>query len=1782
MTGLYLPTPPETKLSQPFFEPTTGQAYGAQVAETLSRTPITSGITALQIGAMDAFGREIDYNSAKDLAEKRYGVQLDNEDYHNTTYQAVSERARLKSLENRRANIKSLMTGSTALSAGLLATDFALQFIDFGNIATAMIPVTRAPAIAAGVSRFGAQRGYMAAERYAALAARQPQTYAQLMKRGAIEGAVGNAIVEGAVYPLQSYIGSDYTMADSLASIAMGAPFGAVLHAAPKAVKGVVSKYKARRLREHFSDEDLADYKLDAPTSFEPLPRAGDVAGDIAAKVDNDIADIAGELGIDLRAVPRDEAIDVITTAASRAESPEVSARVDAVREQAKELEPDTTYLSTAKDLKKYVAAKERGRVAKEKKEAAKVDMLGGKKERTAQSFHPRPTKQFLKKLGGVKEGSTAHKQLVDANIPVGGVVSPKGKITSLDSLIKSDYDAFMADRNMVAADDGTGRVEIEWLKAQMQDEEAGKYPRTEKELAAEQAKAQRDELLDLLDAEGVDVFSAAPQQIADAISSIAARDIVEQADDAAELVNSVSGQTRATAFNAALAQAANGRPINIEPILHSDPRSGKPPPATQDILRMAEDEAEAFTERQAIQDVEAQAERATQDSISAAQKAAEEDIPFSRGDKDGVDAKVLEGSVRESFGKHTAKMMDESRLGVVQSVSDLPKIEGIEYPADVRGVKTPDGRVYIVADNVKPEEVRGLILHEVGVHVGMRGMLGDQRFEALLSDITSSSDPAVIKARSMVPSDTPAHQVAEETLAYMVQETPWHDKVSSLLGAIRAWVYRVMGGKIPINQYTLRHMALGALKRVSKMGEGKSAEPFFSKTEKTSAGDQMVLEGAERISDKQLAERKMEQALKAKRPQKEMDIGLFGDDAKQTTLFFSRGSGGGKSATPNAEQLRAGLQDVMAPFINARKEAEKYPEILRGASQYIGNNEAMAAHLKSSGIRSDEMISNLIGELSTQHKKVGNSLRKMRRQLKEQNKIQEADSDDDVRAIAAAAAIEKKILISQRQAAIDFVARQKMLARVRSFGEDFYVEGLLSLATGSEMLRFGARDSAAARQLSRSTEWADGLKRKMRKEGVWEVFLSGDMDAQIFKAHSRLYDDNPDLTGINANAVKIAKAMFELSETMRLTQNDLGAFIPKLRDYITHQSHDQAKIYNAGFEQWRQKVEGWFDFRYMPKTPKFLKELYTELATGTFEADLPTSASDNDFRIGANVAKRVSMSRQIVFKEGAWLEYNKEFGQNTLANAYMRGINRAAEVSGVMSVLGTNPMSNIKNIVDQLKAELKASGNLEALKKLNEHAGRDETGKIYDNIRQVDGTANIAANINMANIESGIGTWNMVSKLGGAIVPSTIDLATYAAGARFQGRGNMFSNIGEAIGGMLKSVTNPQERQEILELLEVYLDHSVAQAQKFDRNGTLSQNLGVAGRYFGWLNFQTPWTMNNQRTAVITTAQYIGRNAKLPFADLPDGMKRMFTRHGIDEAKWDAMRHAVRMASDGRSYITPEQMRALPDNIIESYLGKRGASITPESIRKAKESLMLDYRTMISDEATGMVISSDKRSTAAVTFGTQKGTPLGTAVRLAGQFKSYPVTFWQRVIRREVYGRGYDSVGDYIKNGKSDMLEMASFMATLWAFGYGVLSVKELLKGRTPPPLSSPKTYLLAAQYSGMLGLYGDTLLREYGRSSGQNLAEVLVGPTLGTVGDILEITSAAANGDKYATSALRLLINNTPGANLIYVKPVLDYGIMYSLMEQMNPGYLRRMEANAIRDTGQTWLIRPSEMVR
>jgi hypothetical protein len=151
---------------------------------------------------------------------------------------------------------------------------------------------------------------------------------------------------------------------------------------------------------------------------------------------------------------------------------------------------------------------------------------------------------------------------------------------------------------------------------------------------------------------------------------------------------------------------------------------------------------------------------------------------------------------------------------------------------------------------------------------------------------------------------------------------------------------------------------------------------------------------------------------------------------------------------------------------------------------------------------------------------------------------------------------------------------------------------------------------------------------------------------------------------------------------------------------------------------------------------------------------------------------------------------------------------------------------------------------------------------------------------------------------------------------------------------------------------------------------------------------------------------------------------------------------------------------------------------------------------------------------------------------------------------------------------------------------GYLSMSLKDILKGKSPAEVFDEdnglnfKTFQRAFLQGGGAGIYGDFVLGEFNRF-GQSPLETFAGPTFGLANDTLKLAAKIRDGkvDATTTGAFRILVSNTPFANLFYTKAALDYFFIYGIMEHTNPGYLRRMERRIKKDTGQTYYLPPSE---
>ena len=1180
--------------------------------------------------------------------------------------------------------------------------------------------------------------------------------------------------------------------------------------------------------------------------------------------------------------------------------------------------------------------------------------------------------------------------------------------------------------------------------------------------------------------------------------------------------------ETREAVVRASVAQAAAGRTIDVDAIVRTDPAAGAT--ATADELRAAGVRAES-PESVRVADFEAAAAVETRNAeapkwegLADAQKAADEaetllaDVEragdaaykYSRGQAEGAEprtADTLTQSVRQSFGDSTDRLLSEGRIRIVGTPDDIP---GGPHPGDVKAATAPDGTVYIVAQNVSEAEARGIVLHEVGVHVGMRDMVGPDVFDAVLrelDDAIARGEDWAQAARASVPADTPAGLVREEQLAYLVQNAPGLGIVQRIIAAVRAWAFRTFEfarERMTLTEADFRAMAVAALHR--------AAEP------QTAATGEPVAAG----------------------------------------VRYSRGQ------TPDQSKAR----DRLRPFERALERTANYGPALKAAADVLTDNDADAARAAMTAVWpeiTDDEADDLI--------------RKLTRAVKNGNDPQRA-------AIRIAEDATFAATVALRNAKANLANELRAIAFLNTFkAKKRDAEGFFALLGGTELVRDGGRMSVDAQAKAYRGEWVGGLIADVEKAGLMRAFADGAFDRDIYDALFRLGSDTPDFSGLPREAVELAKIVHKYQTDARNTRNRFGAWIRDLKGYITKQSHDMFKIREVSDAEWVQFVSERID---LPKMVRLgliderdpqasLRRMYDDFAAGVH---MKAAAGEDEaaaFAVGANLAKRESVSRAIYFKDGiAAFEYNERFGQGRLAESVLSGLDQSARSSALLKTLGTNPEAMLTRLMDDYENSLVGDPDRRA-------KFRQSRGQILNMLSHADGSALIPGNVTAAKIGSFLRSWQSMAKLGGALISSITDLAGYAAELRYAEGKNLLSGVLDGIGALTRGRASG-ERGDVLSSLGVFHE-SVAGSvfARFDSPELVGGKMAWAMQQFFRLNGLTWWTETLRDGAALQHSHYLARNASKSFDALPAEMSRLLSLYNIDAGKWEILRMAT-VQADGRAYMTPDGLRTVPRSALDAYIASIGRTPTDAAAANLLDDLAQALRTMAIDRAHHAVLEPGVRTRAFMQRGYQPGTVGGELLRYIGQFKSFPIAMVQMTLGREIYGRGYDTLGEYMRKGHGDMIGLATYIGLTIGMGYAAMAAKDLLRGREPRPVDDPKTWFAAAAQGGGLGLYGDFLFGEYSRM-GRTLTASLAGPVLGNMDTLADLWTRIRNGDDSAAAAFNAVLQNTPFANLFWIRPALDYLILYGIQESLNPGFLRRMERKLERDNGQTFMLPPSQ---
>ena len=294
--------------------------------------------------------------------------------------------------------------------------------------------------------------------------------------------------------------------------------------------------------------------------------------------------------------------------------------------------------------------------------------------------------------------------------------------------------------------------------------------------------------------------------------------------------------------------------------------------------------------------------------------------------------------------------------------------------------------------------------------------------------------------------------------------------------------------------------------------------------------------------------------------------------------------------------------------------------------------------------------------------------------------------------------------------------------------------------------------------------------------------------------------------------------------------------------------------------------------------------------------------------------------------------------------------------------------------------------------------------------------------------------------------------------------------------------------------------------------------------------------------------ANYFAKQKNLSFDSLNPQLKNLFKIYNIDSTKWNIIRKtAMEKADDGTEFINIGLLDKISDADVKKITGID--DLTARQISIEKDKFKASVSGMLLDRSIYAVIEPDARVRGFMTQNKLAGTGAGEAIRFFGQFKAFPISIVMKVLGREM---------DYFKGGKDDIqrgiVGMGAIIITSALLGYLSMTIKDLIKGRSPRDPTKIKSVMAAFLQGGGLGIYGDVLFQET-RIGGEIIGQI-GGPVPLTAFDLVQAIKYGIRGEggKAGRTAYRAVSQSIPFMNLFYLKTAFDYLIGYQIMETIS----------------------------
>lgn len=641
-----------------------------------------------------------------------------------------------------------------------------------------------------------------------------------------------------------------------------------------------------------------------------------------------------------------------------------------------------------------------------------------------------------------------------------------------------------------------------------------------------------------------------------------------------------------------------------------------------------------------------------------------------------------------------------------------------------------------------------------------------------------------------------------------------------------------------------------------------------------------------------------------------------------------------------------------------------------------------------------------------------------------------------------------------------------------------------------------------------------------------------------------------------NANARELADAWTQTAEMLRQRHNAAGGDIGKLERWGLPQSHDSRQVRAAGYDVWKADILPRLDRNRMidsrtgmPFTDQAL-ELALRDVFETIRTDGWNSRNPGGTGQGA-LANRRSDSRFLIFKSADdWMAYAAKFGAGNAFDAMMGHIDGMSRDIAMMEILGPNP----SNTVEWLKGSIEKAAADDTSPDSNltdrAHAAGKQIDRLYD---ELTGASNRPENRKLALTFSALRSWQVATKLGGAMLSAVTDWG-------FQWRARSFN-------GLSSLTMLPQ-------YLKLFRPGSIEDQKLAVRLGLIAEEwahrTAAQGRYLGeeltgeWTRRLAEGVLRSSGLARFTQAGrwafgmemlgHITDESVKRFDALDPAFRGLLERYGIGADDWDKIRATPLEEDGGVHWIKPQNVedRELGDRLLEMI---------------ARE---VDHAVPVTDLATRAMINSVA----------PKGTWHGEIIRSAALFKGFGISVMHMQLARIME-----------MAGSNRLRYTAGLVISTTLMGALALGLKDVFALRDPRAMNdipfvddktgkftaNPGFWGQAAIQGGGGGIFGDFVNSSTSRTGG-GMAGALAGPLASDAQDIAGIVTAK-NKQGAAIKALRRQI---PGGTLWYLRGAFDRQVGDQVQEALDPHYRQswRNAAKWAREQGTDYWWAPGDL--